>query len=43
MRDQQPPLAGASRVALPLEGWATILAAAFILLIVIVTLPGIPW
>jgi hypothetical protein len=43
MRDQQPPLAGASRAALPIEGWAAIVAAAFILLIVIATLPGIPW
>jgi hypothetical protein len=42
MRDQQPPL-GAHRAALPIEGWAAIAAAAFILLIVIMTLPGIPW
>jgi hypothetical protein len=43
MRDQQPPLAGAQRAVLPIEGWAAIAAAAFILLIVIATLPGIPW
>jgi hypothetical protein len=39
MRDQRSRLAG----VLPLEGWAAIAAAAFILLIVIATLPAIPW
>jgi hypothetical protein len=43
MRDQQPSLAGASRAVLPIEGWIAIAAAGFILLIVIATLPGIPW
>jgi hypothetical protein len=43
MHDQQPHLAGAHRAALPIEGWAAIAAAAFILLSVIATLPGIPW
>jgi hypothetical protein len=43
MRDQQPPLAGASRAALTIEGWVAIAAVGFILLIVIATLPGIPW
>jgi hypothetical protein len=39
MRDQQSRLAG----ALSLEGWVAIAAVAFILLIVLATLPGIPW
>jgi hypothetical protein len=39
MRDQQSRLAG----VLPLEGWVAIAAAAVILLIVLATLPGIPW
>jgi hypothetical protein len=39
MRDPQSRLAG----VLPLEGWAAIAAVAFILLIVLATLPGIPW
>ena len=42
MRDPQSPL-GTHRATLPIEGWAAIAAAAFILLIVIMTLPGIPW
>ena len=43
MRDQQRPLAGGPRALLPIEGWVAIAAAAFILLIVLATLPGIPW
>jgi hypothetical protein len=39
MRDQQSRLVG----ALPIEGWVAIAAVAFILLIVLATLPGIPW
>ena len=39
MRDQQSPLAG----VLSLEGWGAIAAVAFILLIVLATLPAISW
>jgi len=39
MRDQQSRLAG----VLSLEGWVAIAAVAFILLVVLATLPGIPW
>jgi hypothetical protein len=39
MRDRQSRLAG----VLSLEGWVAIAAVAFILLIVLATLPGIPW
>jgi hypothetical protein len=39
MRDQQSPLAG----VLPLEGWMAVAAVAFILLIVLATLPAISW
>jgi len=39
MRDQQSRLAA----VLSLEGWVAIAAVAFILLIVLATLPGIPW
>jgi hypothetical protein len=39
MRDQQSRVAG----VLSIEGWVAIAAVAFILLIMLGTLPGIPW
>jgi hypothetical protein len=43
MHDPRPSLGDAPRTRLRIEGWAAIAAAAFILLIVLATLPGIRW
>jgi hypothetical protein len=37
------PLGDATRAPLSVEGWAAVAAVAFILLIVLATLPVIPW
>jgi hypothetical protein len=38
-----PPITARRRVSWPVEGWVAIAAVAFILLIVLATLPRLPW
>lgn len=43
MRCQLPPIAPRRRAPWPVEGWAAVAAVGFILMILLATLPRVPW